>query len=335
MRIGEVSEYSGVSRRMLRYYDAAGIVSPSQRDPNGYRNYSDEDLARLVTLETLREIGLSLESAAELLARPHTLSTVMDQAIAGLRQRLADDQRLLNYLQPLSGAGRQGVADLMALLQRLRGLRGGGDIGAALTIPRSVAVVPMLEESDINLSGALLWNLQETNEALDVIADALNSSDPQRRKNAVQALGRFTSARSKQLLLFATGDEDSAVRRLATFALARRGELAMIPVLIAHIRSGDNDVEAGELLGALGNSATPVLMEHLLLGQSLPQQQRSRLVQALGDIPGSDELLTKLRADNDHQIAAIAASVVASAQRRKRPTAKRAKAKRVTPTPQG
>ena len=89
MRIGEVSEYSGVSRRMLRYYDAAGIVSPSQRDPNGYRNYSDEDLARLVTLETLREIGLSLESAAELLARPHTLSTVMDQAIASLRQRLA------------------------------------------------------------------------------------------------------------------------------------------------------------------------------------------------------------------------------------------------------
>ncbi|WP_415750406.1 MerR family DNA-binding transcriptional regulator [Burkholderia sp. BCC1988] len=40
MRISELANRSGVSARMLRHYDAIGLVSPSGRTEAGYREYS-------------------------------------------------------------------------------------------------------------------------------------------------------------------------------------------------------------------------------------------------------------------------------------------------------
>ena len=37
--IGEVSEYLGVSRDTLRYYEKDGLIGPVKRTDNGYRNY--------------------------------------------------------------------------------------------------------------------------------------------------------------------------------------------------------------------------------------------------------------------------------------------------------
>ena len=61
MRIGEVAERSGVSARMLRHYDALGLVRPSQRSSTGYREYAPEDIRRIFHVESLRSLGLSLK----------------------------------------------------------------------------------------------------------------------------------------------------------------------------------------------------------------------------------------------------------------------------------
>ncbi len=58
MLIGEVAERSGVSPRMLRHYDALGLVSPTARTAGGYREYTSDDLRRLFHVESLRTLGL-------------------------------------------------------------------------------------------------------------------------------------------------------------------------------------------------------------------------------------------------------------------------------------
>lgn len=58
MLIGELSGRTGVSRRLLRYYEEQGLLRPS-RDGNGYRGY-DEDAVRVVRhIRTLLDAGLS------------------------------------------------------------------------------------------------------------------------------------------------------------------------------------------------------------------------------------------------------------------------------------
>ncbi|NUT51024.1 MAG: MerR family DNA-binding transcriptional regulator, partial [Saccharothrix sp.] len=60
MLSGDVSRHSGVSTRMLRHYDALGLVRPTGRTVGGYREYSAEDVRRIFHVEGLRSLGLSL-----------------------------------------------------------------------------------------------------------------------------------------------------------------------------------------------------------------------------------------------------------------------------------
>ena len=62
MRIGELSRISGISTRMLRHYDAMGLVSPERRPGNDYRDYTDADIERLFRVEGLRSLGLPLQA---------------------------------------------------------------------------------------------------------------------------------------------------------------------------------------------------------------------------------------------------------------------------------
>ena len=54
MLIGEVARRSGVSTRMLRHYDALGLVRPTGRTIGGYREYSEADIRRMSISEYSR-----------------------------------------------------------------------------------------------------------------------------------------------------------------------------------------------------------------------------------------------------------------------------------------
>jgi DNA-binding transcriptional MerR regulator len=66
MRIGELSRRTGVSQRLLRYYEEQGLLTP-QRLPSGYRVYGDPDVLRVVHIRSLLAAGLSTETIAEVL----------------------------------------------------------------------------------------------------------------------------------------------------------------------------------------------------------------------------------------------------------------------------
>jgi len=59
MKIGELARKTGTSIRMLRYYEAQGLLAPS-RTMNGYRVYSGDDLQIVKRIQTLGEAGMTL-----------------------------------------------------------------------------------------------------------------------------------------------------------------------------------------------------------------------------------------------------------------------------------
>ncbi|MFE3165429.1 MerR family transcriptional regulator [Streptomyces sp. NPDC059224] len=60
MRIKELSERTGVSTRLLRYYEEQGLLSP-RREENGYRYYNESHDARVRQIRSLLDAGLTTE----------------------------------------------------------------------------------------------------------------------------------------------------------------------------------------------------------------------------------------------------------------------------------
>lgn len=66
LTIGETSVLCAVSVRMLRHWESVGLLRPG-RDSNGYRLYSEDDIARIRRIRLYRDLGLTTE---QIRARP-------------------------------------------------------------------------------------------------------------------------------------------------------------------------------------------------------------------------------------------------------------------------
>lgn len=131
MRIGELSERTGIPTRMLRYYESQGLIEP-ERSPNGYRSYSEDDVARAAQVRGLIQAGLSTRMAKVVLdverqcelARPAECSRP-------LAQQLADELSALDARLACLTRSRDAVA---LYLERTRNgdlIRSGADAASA------------------------------------------------------------------------------------------------------------------------------------------------------------------------------------------------------------
>src|SRR5690606_1572721 len=98
--IGEVARRSGVSARMLRHYEAQGLVRPTGRTAAGYREYTEADIRRIFHIECLRSLGLSLAEVRRALEEPgFAPAALVADLVARTRQRIAQEEELLDRLQ--------------------------------------------------------------------------------------------------------------------------------------------------------------------------------------------------------------------------------------------
>lgn len=67
MRIGELAAAAGTTTKTLRFYEETGLLPPTERAANGYRDYGPEVLARLDFIRRGRVAGLSLAQIREVI----------------------------------------------------------------------------------------------------------------------------------------------------------------------------------------------------------------------------------------------------------------------------
>jgi DNA-binding transcriptional MerR regulator len=92
LTVGQVAALADVSVRTLHHYDAVGLVVPGGRSPAGYRTYSSQDVERLYSVLTYRELGFPLTEIKEILDDPaadalehlRRQRTLLDRRIAHL-----------------------------------------------------------------------------------------------------------------------------------------------------------------------------------------------------------------------------------------------------------
>ena len=98
----EIEFRSGVPRANIRYYEAEGLLTP-QRLKNGYRSYSEEDLAQLEKIKLLRRLGIGIEALRDLQRGGAELSAVLDRRLRELEGEQASLCRVSQVCGNLRG----------------------------------------------------------------------------------------------------------------------------------------------------------------------------------------------------------------------------------------
>ena len=67
LNVGEAASRSGLSAKMVRYYESIGLLPEITRTDSGYRQYSEKDVHLLRFIRRARDLGFSMSEIAELL----------------------------------------------------------------------------------------------------------------------------------------------------------------------------------------------------------------------------------------------------------------------------
>ncbi|WP_433340183.1 HEAT repeat domain-containing protein [Streptomyces sp. CA-253872] len=267
MLIGELARRSGVSARMLRHYEALGLVRPQGRSASGYREYSADDVRRVFHIESLRSLGLSLREVGRALDDPDFApARLVGELARRTRERIAAETELLTRLDRISAAEPAGWDDVLrgaALLRALSAWNADDRQRAALAaaeggpVPGEMLADAALREPDPYVAGTLRWALARAGgSALAPLARGLGSPAAEVRERAARSLAALPpGAGSTAPLREALGHPDPEVRGHAALALGARGHAEAVPALVGLVVAGRQDVDAADALSRLAGGA--------------------------------------------------------------------------------
>ncbi|QIS08591.1 MerR family transcriptional regulator [Nocardia arthritidis] len=113
MRIGELSERTGTSRRLLRYYEEQGLIF-AQRCQNGYRSYDDRLVDRVLQIRGLLDAGLPTRIIKQILpCLDQPSSIVFDEATPEMLALLEDQLTRMSRRIDCLARNRDAIAEYL------------------------------------------------------------------------------------------------------------------------------------------------------------------------------------------------------------------------------
>ncbi|MCC6163651.1 MAG: Cu(I)-responsive transcriptional regulator [Acidobacteria bacterium] len=109
MTIGQASQASGVSAKMIRYYEQTGLIPRAERRESGYRDYTTADVHRLRFIRRARDLGFSVAEINDLLSlwrdtsrQSADVKRIAMTHIAELRERIDRLNQMVGALETLT-----------------------------------------------------------------------------------------------------------------------------------------------------------------------------------------------------------------------------------------
>lgn len=109
MNIGEVARRSGVSAKMVRYYESVGLIAAAARSGSGYRVYTPADAHVLQFIRRARDFGLPMERIRVLVGlwrdsgrASRDVKRVALEHVTELRSKVAELTAMADTLQDLA-----------------------------------------------------------------------------------------------------------------------------------------------------------------------------------------------------------------------------------------
>ena len=126
MNIGQAAKSSGVSAKMIRYYEQTGLIPPADRRASGYRDYSDTDVHMLRFIRRARDLGFSVAEISELLGlwrdqsrQSSEVRRIASNHIDALEEKIRDMQDMAATLKDLVHSCRGDHRAECPILERL------------------------------------------------------------------------------------------------------------------------------------------------------------------------------------------------------------------------
>ncbi len=106
LTIGQLADYSGVTRRAIRHYHALGLLPEPERNSAGYRSYDAQAVVDLHRIKVLADAGVPLSRVGELIdAEPDAFRTAAAQIDSELQTRIAELEATRQALDRLAAQG--------------------------------------------------------------------------------------------------------------------------------------------------------------------------------------------------------------------------------------
>lgn len=99
---GELAKLCSISTRTLQYYDKKDLLKPAYIKDNNYRIYTDNEVERLKTILTLKDMGFSLKDIKTLLINNHDMKAIyllLEQKIIQDEQKVTETQQKIKHMK--------------------------------------------------------------------------------------------------------------------------------------------------------------------------------------------------------------------------------------------
>ena len=129
MKINQVEELVGITKKNIRFYEDQGLLSPERNPENGYREYSLKDVDELKKIKFLRKLSIPLEDIRQVQKGVKPLSICFEEQ----SERLAGEIKALNTAHELCESLKKDDLDYSGLnaedhLEKIQKLEEGGQI---------------------------------------------------------------------------------------------------------------------------------------------------------------------------------------------------------------
>ena len=128
MNISEAAAASGVSAKMIRHYEAVGLVHQARRTSANYRTYSESDVHVLRFVRAARDLGFSMRQIGELLdlwrdrrRTSRKVKALVTAHVRDLERRIAELQAMKSTLEELAHHCHGDARPDCPILERLEG----------------------------------------------------------------------------------------------------------------------------------------------------------------------------------------------------------------------